>query len=76
MWTVGAQCAQFVVSIPFDLSRHFKVCFNGQTGIIECLCGFPFFVFGRQGLGLICFVTCLGLKLMCFDVCIKTNCVR
>ena len=56
-----------------DISRF--VLTDRLTSLNACV-DFLFFCFGRQGLGPICFVTCLGLKLMCFDVCIKTNCVR
>ena len=54
LWTVGAQCAQFVVSIDFELSRHFKVCLTDRLASLKVFVDF-FLCFGKgQGLGPIC----------------------
>ena len=46
LWTVGAQCAQFDVSIHYDFSRHVKVCLTDRLASLKVLVEF-FLCFGK-----------------------------
>ena len=65
LWTVGgAQCAQFVVSIHFDLSRHFKVCLTDRLASLNVCVLISFFVLEDKDWVLYVLRHVLGLEMM------------